>query len=484
MSLYDITEPEEKTKEIAVGIDLGTTFSLIAVEKDGAIEIIPHEGHLKLPSVVYYANQAIVGHEALKFKNKGAIFSIKRFIGSRDVESIKFNYKPSYELALQVSTDILKHMKKSAEEYLHAPITACVITVPAYFDDAARALTKEAAELAELKVLRMISEPTAAAIAYGMDQQIKGTIAVYDLGGGTFDVTILQMQQGILQVLATAGKNSLGGDDFDSIILDLIQDKYNLEQIEKSHSLLIIARNIREKLTNEALYNGIIQELDNLNVLITKEEFEQYAMPLFALTMQIFNKALKDADMDYSALDETLLVGGATRMPYIANMIKEATGKEPICTIDPDFVVVRGAAIQAARLSQSTNDGLLIDVIPLSLGIELADGSVEKIIHRNMPIPLEFKKLFTTNIDGQTSISIHVVQGEKPLASECRSLAKFDLRGIPPMNASIPRLEITFKIDADGLLTVEAKELISGIKQEIMVKPSFGVTSEEVTQYL
>lgn len=483
MTLYDLEEAQEETKEIAVGIDLGTTFSLIAIEKDGVIEIIPHEDSLKLPSVVYYENSAIVGQEALKFKNKGAIFSIKRFIGSRDIESIKFNYQPSYELALQVSTDILKHLKKSAEEYLQNTVTACVITVPAYFDEAARALTKTAAELAEFKVLRMISEPTAAAIAYGMDQQIKGTIAVYDLGGGTFDITILQMQMGIYQVLATAGKNSLGGDDFDSIILDIIKNKYNLEEIAKSHSLLIIARNIREKLTTEALYSGIIKELDNLNVLITREEFEQYAMPLFDLTMQIFNKALKDAGITFSELDETLLVGGATRMPYIANMIKEATTKEPICTIDPDFVVVKGAAIQAARLSQSSSEGLLIDVIPLSLGIELADGSIEKIIHRNMPIPLEFKKLFTTSIDGQTSISIHIVQGEKQYAKECRSLAKFDLTGISPMKASTPRLEITFKIDADGLLIVEAQELISGLKQQIMVKPSFGITAEEIETY-
>lgn len=430
--LYDIEEQDNSSaqRETAIGIDLGTTFSLAAIVLDEAVEMIPQQqgdiNGFKLPSVVYYPKDhtPVVGYDAIQFKDRGAIFSIKRFVGSRTRASVGFSYEVSYELALKVSTDILLRLKASAEEYLARSVSSCVITVPAYFDDSARALTKTAAEHAGFKVLRMLSEPTAAALAYGVDQQVKGTIAVYDLGGGTFDVTILKMKMGVYQVLATCGNNCLGGDDFDHIMLEIIAKKLNssVEELGKSHEILLIARSIRESLTDNLVYDGVIGVLGGTSIEVTREEFTARARPMIETTINIFRKALNDAGIIADELDEVLLVGGATRMPQVADLIRQHIGKDPLSSMDPDYAVVKGAAIQAARLSHDKTDGLLIDVIPLSLGIELADGSVEKIIYRNLPIPMEFKKLFTTGIDGQTSISIHIVQGEKQHASQCRSL--------------------------------------------------------------
>ncbi|MGB4191568.1 MAG: Hsp70 family protein [Rickettsiales bacterium] len=440
MNLLQISEPETKLpvglSEHAVGIDLGTTNSVIAISRDTKVEIL---GPI-LPSIYQ------------------EIRSIKRLMGS--------NQKVKELRPEEISAQILLKLKTQAEKSLGKNVTKAVITVPAHFDDTARNATKIAANLAGLEVLRLINEPTAAALAYGLDHKAEGIYLIYDFGGGTFDISILNLQKGIFQVLATGGDINLGGDDIDHAIMKFMK---------LPEDLYYIARNAKEHLSTEDNY---ISEYGS----ISKEEFEKIAKPFINRTIDICRDTIKDSKVSLDNIKEIVLVGGSTRIPLVKTLLAENI-KSPLDSIDPDLVVAMGAAIQAEALTLGSNN-LLLDVTSLSIGLEVMGGVNERIIHKNSAIPCSITKYFTTYQDNQTGIVFHIVQGEREMASDCRSLAKFELKGIPPMKASLAKVAITFNVDSDGLLTVSAIEENSGIKQDIEIKPTFGLTSEEIDQML
>lgn len=489
MKLYNIEEPSSKNKSsqpntennMIFGIDLGTTNSLIAFSSNLKAQIINIDGNPKVPSVVgIKAEKFIVGNAAIALeeeRNLPTIHSVKRAIASH-VNTICIGEKECSPI--EVTTNILKYLKEQAEARLQQEISEIVVTVPAYFDEASRSATKEAAKLASLKVRRMLNEPTAAAIAYNLDRGVKGHVLVFDMGGGTLDISILKMHMGVFQVIATGGDNCLGGDDYDQVIAQLLTAKPGANSKRPTPSYL---RSIKEDLCNSS-----IQVAE-----ISMEEFENSSSTLTKRAIGITKKVVRDSDLKIEDIKHIILVGGATRLPFVKNSVVSLFAESEIhCSINPDLAVVMGAAYQAEYLSgklalpsgegtaaEVSNMQLLIDVIPLSLGIELADGNVEKIIFRNTPLPIEFKKMFTTAKDGQSGIKIHIVQGEAEKVEKCRSIAKFELNNIPKMAAGEARLEVAFNVDVDGLLSVTATELVSQIQQKVEVKPSYGLTTEE-----
>jgi molecular chaperone HscA len=470
VKLYEIQEPgSEKDIEFTtsiesmpvVGIDLGTTNSLIGYVKNDEVCLIPdqYSGKKYTPSVLAFDGEKIlIGQEALD-STLPCLASVKRLLSHKGDSGMPLVTLGNRSITpIEASAEILKYLKERAEQHLANKIEKAVITVPAYFDENARQATKAAARLAGLEVMRLISEPTAAAIAYGFTQP-EGLYAVYDLGGGTFDISILKMQKGVFQVLASGGDTFLGGDDLDVLLME-----FGLDKAE--------ARSAKERLS-EAEAVGTI----------TRKDLERLAKPIIDRTLKLFSKTMLDAQIEFSELKEVILVGGATRMPLISQEISALVGKTPISHINPDEVVAIGAAHQAHFLSGS-GDHLLIDVIPLSLGIEVGEGIAEVIIPRNTPIPAVRTQLLTTQKDNQTGIVVHVIQGEGKKVIECRSLAKFELKGIPPMPKGAAKVEVKFQIDADGLLTVYAREMITGKAQSVEVKPSYGLSEDEILALL
>jgi len=535
-ALFQISEPgasraQEACKGRVVGIDLGTTNSLVATVQAGAPVCLadPSNSLTMLPSVVHYAkdNRVVVGvrarDELAPAFPRDTLASVKRFMGRGPKDAEAQRRLTPYELApsqeadpvvrfrvagqravtpIEVSAEILRVLRARAEEALGGPLEGAVITVPAYFDDAQRQATRDAGRLAGLEVMRLLNEPTAAALAYGLDKQAQGTFAVYDLGGGTFDVSILSLEDGVFEVKSTGGDAALGGDDFDRAIAASFLAKlgWPADAGGDSHlarRVLDAARAVKESLTTSATATARLpvaasttaasaQENEERELTLSREEMEALVKPVLDRTGPPVRRALKDAGLGADALDGVILVGGATRMPLVRRFVAELFGREPLADLDPDQVVAMGAAIQAEILGggSANQNVVLLDVVPLSLGLEMMGGVVEKLIHRNATIPCGATQTFTTYADRQTGFDLHVVQGEREMVTECRSLARFKLTGVPPMAAGMARLEVTFVVDADGILRVNAKEETTGIESSVEVKPSYGLTDEEVERMI